>query len=100
MLRPRIPADTVIFLGHMGQTMVSTRSNPSPVLTSFSAWPSRNTLANANATRDWRIYVDFAQSLIGIARRLYSDDAFGVDLQNTVYALDSTTIDLRLSVFP
>ena len=61
---------------------------------------SRNTLANANATRDWRIYADFAQSLIGIARRLYSDDAFGVDLQNTAYALDSTTIDLCLSVFP
>ncbi len=61
---------------------------------------SRNTLANANATRDWRIYADFAQSLIGIARRLYADEAFGVDLQNTVYALDSTTIDLCLSVFP
>ncbi len=61
---------------------------------------SRNTLANANATRDWRIYADFAQSLIGIARRLYADEVFGVDLQNTVYALDSTTIDLCLSVFP
>jgi Domain of unknown function (DUF4372)/Transposase DDE domain len=61
---------------------------------------SRNTLANANATRDWRIYADFAQSLIGIARRLYANEAFGTDLQNTVYALDSTTIDLCLSVFP
>ena len=61
---------------------------------------SRNTLANANAVRDWRIYADFAQSLIGIARPLYADDAFGVDLKNTVYALDTTTIDLCLSVFP
>jgi len=58
------------------------------------------TLANANATRDWRIYCDFAQSLIGIARRLYADEAFGVDLKDTVYALDATTIDLCLSVFP
>jgi hypothetical protein len=60
---------------------------------------ARNTLANANATRDWRIYCDFAQSLIGIARRLYADEAFGVDLKDTVYALDATTIDLCLSVF-
>lgn len=61
---------------------------------------SRNTLANANATRDWRIYADFAQRLIGIARRLYADEPFGVDLTNTAYALDSTTIDLSLSLFP
>jgi hypothetical protein len=61
---------------------------------------ARNTLANANATRDWRIYCDFAQSLIGIARRLYADEAFGLDLKDTVYALDATTIDLCLSVFP
>jgi hypothetical protein len=59
-----------------------------------------NTLANANAVRDWRIYADFAQSLIGIARRLYLQEPFGVDLQETVYALDATTIDLCLSVFP
>ena len=51
-------------------------------------------------TRDWRIYGDFAQSLIGIARRLYADEAFGLDLKDTVYALDATTIDLCLSVFP
>src|SRR5207248_4286730 len=57
---------------------------------------ARNTLANANATRDWRIYCDFAQSLIGTARRLYADEAF----KDTVYALDATTIDLCLSVFP
>jgi hypothetical protein len=61
---------------------------------------SRNTLANANATRDWRIYADFAQRLIGIARALYVDEPFGVDLSNTAYALDSTTIDLSLSLFP
>jgi hypothetical protein len=61
---------------------------------------ARNTLANANAVRDWRIYADFAQSLIGIARPLYIDEPFGVDLKNTVYALDATTIDLCLSVFP
>src|SRR5918999_4749664 len=60
---------------------------------------ARNTLANANATRDWRIYCDFAQSLIAMARRLYADEPFGVDLKNTVYALDATTIDLCLSVF-
>lgn len=61
---------------------------------------SRNTLANANAVRDWRIYADFAQSLIAIARPLYVDEPFGVDLQNTVYALDATNIDLCLAVFP
>jgi hypothetical protein len=61
---------------------------------------ARNTLANANAVRDWRIYADFAQSLIGIARRLYAQEPFGVDLRETVYALDATTIDLCLSVFP
>ncbi len=61
---------------------------------------SRNTLANANAVRDWRIYADFAQSLMGIARQLYAEEPFGVDLRESVYALDTTTIDLCLSVFP
>jgi hypothetical protein len=61
---------------------------------------ARNTLANANAVRDWHIYADFAQSLIGIARPLYVDEPLGVDLKDTVYALDTTTIDLCLSVFP
>jgi hypothetical protein len=61
---------------------------------------ARNTLANANAVRDWRIYADFAQSLIAIARPLYVDEPFGVDLKDTVYALDTTTIDLCLAVFP
>lgn len=61
---------------------------------------SRSTLAEANEKRDWRIYADLAQSLIRTARRLYLHDRFGVHLDNTVYALDSTTIDLCLSVFP
>lgn len=61
---------------------------------------SRNTLANANKIRDWRIYADFAQALIAIARRLYIGDELDVELENTVYALDSSTIDLCLSVFP
>lgn len=61
---------------------------------------SRSTLADANENRDWRIYADFAQVLIHIARGLYKDDEFGVELDNTVYALDSTTIDLCLSLFP
>jgi len=61
---------------------------------------SRSTLADANETRDWRIHADFAQALIVIARRLYAGDGFGVELDETVYALDSTTIDLCLSVFP
>lgn len=60
---------------------------------------SRNTLANANSVRDWRVYADLAQSLITIARRLYAEEPFGVDLKNTVYALDASTIDLCLSVF-
>jgi hypothetical protein len=60
----------------------------------------RSTLADANEVRDWRIYADFAQVLIGQARKLYADDEFGPELAETVYALDSTTIDLCLSVFP
>jgi hypothetical protein len=60
---------------------------------------ARNTLADANATRDWCIYCDFAQSLIGIARRVYAEEPLGVELTDTVYALDSTTIDPCLSVF-
>ena len=61
---------------------------------------ARSNLADANEKRDWRIYRDFANALIVEARRLYADDAFGVDLENTVYALDTTTIDLSLKVFP
>jgi uncharacterized protein DUF4372/DDE family transposase len=61
---------------------------------------SRNTLAHANEHRDWRIYADFAQVLIAAARNLYRDEPFGVELSETVYALDSTTIDLCLALFP
>ena len=61
---------------------------------------ARTTLADANESRDWRIFADFAQVLIRIARPLYAADPIGVDLDNSVYALDSTTIDLCLSLFP
>jgi hypothetical protein len=61
---------------------------------------ARSTLAEANETRDWRIYADFAQGLIRTARDLYIDEPLAVDLANTVYALDATIIDLCLSVFP
>lgn len=61
---------------------------------------SRSTLADANELRDWRIYADFAQWLIREARRLYLDEGLGFDLANTVYALDSTTIDLCMTLFP
>lgn len=61
---------------------------------------SRNTLANANKIRDWRIYADLASALIQTARKLYANESFGVELANTVYALDATTIDLCLSMFP
>lgn len=61
---------------------------------------ARNTLANANKVRDWRIYADFAQVLIAQARTLYRGDDIGAELEHTVYALDSSTIDLCLSLFP
>ena len=61
---------------------------------------ARSTLADANERRDWRIYADFAQALIHIARPMYASDPLGIDLDATVYALHSTTIDLCLSVFP
>jgi hypothetical protein len=61
---------------------------------------SRSTLADANESRDWRIYADFAQRLIAQARKLYAGESFGVDISNTAYALDATTIDLCLSMFP
>ena len=60
----------------------------------------RSTLADASERRDWRIYAEFAQTLIAQARKLYADEDLGLDLSNTVYALDSTTIDLCLSLFP
>src|SRR5436305_11794001 len=61
---------------------------------------ARSTLADANDAHDWRIYADFAQVLIGIARPLYASDPIGVELDQSLYALDSTTIDLCLSLFP
>ena len=61
---------------------------------------ARSTLADANESRDWQIYADFAMSLIQIARKLYASDQFAVELEQTAYALDTTTIDLCLSVFP
>lgn len=61
---------------------------------------SRNNLAHANEIRDWHIWADFAQVLIHTARHLYANDPFGVELEQTVYAFDSTTIDLCLSLFP
>ena len=60
----------------------------------------RSTLADANEARDWRMHAEFAQRLIEQARKLYAGDSFGIELENTVYALDSTTIDLCLSLFP
>lgn len=61
---------------------------------------SRSALADANESRDWRIFAEFAQALIRIARRLYANDSLSVDLAETVYALDATTIDLCLALFP
>ena len=66
----------------------------------FRSKASRNTPANANEKREWRIYADFAQASIRVARPMYAGDDFRVELENTVYVLDSTTIDLCLSLFP
>jgi Transposase DDE domain/Domain of unknown function (DUF4372) len=66
----------------------------------FRSTIAHSTLADANSSRDWRIYHDLAQVLIARARRLYANESFGVELEQTVYALDSTTIDLCLSLFP
>jgi hypothetical protein len=66
----------------------------------FRSTVAHSTLADANRSRDWRIYHDLAQGLIARARRLYASESFGVELEQTVYALDSTTIDLCLSLFP
>ena len=66
----------------------------------FRSRVAKSTLADANETRDWRIYADWAQSLIRRARKIYAQEAFGVELAHTVYALDATVIDLCLSLFP
>jgi len=66
----------------------------------FRSKVARSTLADANEVRDWRIFADFAQVLVASARPLYAGDPIGVDLDASLYALDSTTIDLCLSLFP
>jgi len=77
------------------------RSMPSKLYhVGFRGSISRSTLADANESRDWRIYADFASGLIAHARTLYAHESFGVDLGQTVYAFDSTTIDLCLTLFP
>ena len=73
---------------------------PSFIISRIRGHVARSNLGDANEKRDWRIYRDFANSLIAQARRLYADDAFAVDLDNTVYALTRPTIDLSLKVFP
>src|SRR5207249_11121495 len=82
-------------------TLSCTISRHLPALPSFPTRRSSDlTLADANDAHDWRIYADFAQTLIGIARPLYASDPIGVELDQSLYALDSTTIDLCLSLFP
>jgi hypothetical protein len=77
------------------------RSQPSKLYhMGFRSSVARNTLANANAVRDWRIYADIAQYLIKIARKLYQGEDLGLDIENSVYALDATTIDLCLTLCP
>ena len=66
----------------------------------FRSGIAHSTLADANSARDWRIYADLAQGLIGRARKLYAQEPLGIELDQSVYALDSTTIDLCLSLFP
>ena len=73
---------------------------PSSIDWAFASAVRRTTLADANEKRDWRILADLAAVLIRRARKLYADESLGVELDNTVYALDSTTIDLCLSLFP
>jgi hypothetical protein len=83
-----------------GHSVIRSFGQPRLYRMDFRGKVSRNTLANANEKRDWRIYADFAQALIRIAQPLYAEDDFGVELENTVYALGSTAIDLCLSLFP
>ena len=84
-------------LDHRGRRLTPATLLPPPSMRGFTP---PVTLGDANEKRDWRIYRDFANTLIAQARRLYADDAFAVDLDNSVYALDTTTIDLSLKVFP
>ena len=79
---------------------VSGRCTSDSIILGFHGRVSRSTLADANETHDWRIFADFAHILIARARPLYVNDPIGVDLDQIVYALDSTTIDLCLALFP
>ena len=85
----------------MADIGVCLRSRPDQLChLGFRSTVAHSTLADANRSRDWRIYHDLAQTLIARARRLYAHESFGVELSQTVCALDSTTIDLCLSLFP
>jgi hypothetical protein len=79
---------------------VSTRTADQALSPGLRGKVSRSALADANESRDWRIHVEFAQALIRIARALYAKEPLGVELNETVYALDATTIDLCLALFP
>ena len=91
----------VTFRDSLADLEVCLRSRPDQLYhLGFRSTIAHSTLADANRTRDWRIYADLAKSLITRARRLYADEPLGVDIKEAVYALDSTTIDLCLSLFP
>src|SRR6266403_4513196 len=111
-LRRRLSAARILLLGpvfmlgvHYRESLRDIEACLWPHQTSCTTWvsmaeSSRSTLADVNEKHDWHIFADFAQILIQRARDLYADDPFGVELQNSVYALDSTTIDLCLAMFP
>ena len=91
----------VTYRDSLADIEVCLRSRSDPLYhMGFRSTVAHSTLADANSSRDWRIYHDLAQRLIARARRLYADEPFGVELAQTVYALDSTTIDLCLTLFP
>ena len=91
----------VTYRDSLADIEVCLRSRPDQLYhMGFRSTIAHSTLADANSSRDWRIYHDLAQGLIARARRLYASESFGVELEQTVYALDSTTIDLCLSLFP
>ncbi len=115
-LSRRLPAEEFLLLGSVSGQWVSPSSRISAKAFAisraclrsmggklyhmgFRGKVARSTLAEANESRDWRIFADFAQVLIAVARPLYADDPIGVDLDASLYALDSTTIDLCLSLF-
>jgi hypothetical protein len=91
----------VTYRDSLADIEVCLRSGPDPLYRmGFRSVVAHSTLADANSTRDWRIYADLAQLLIARAGRLYTNEPLAVELEQTVYALDSTTIDLCLSLFP